>query len=256
MSPAVAPVADPDFTWPAGVRCAASLTFDDGRRSQVEEGVPLFDRYGVRATFYVSMGNVRPVLAEWQRAADGGHELGGHTLTHPCSANFGFSSCPSTTLEGMTLADMEAQLIESNRQIEELFGVRPVSFAYPCGQKFVGRGEGLHSYVPLVARHYLTGRGWRDEYFNAPDRCDLAQLSGVEFDGSDFEQVRAQIEDAARTGNWLVLAGHDISSDVRRQVTMTATLEALCRYCQDPANGIWIDTVGAIGTYIRKTRGF
>ena len=107
-----------------------------------------------------------------------------------------------------------------------------------------------------MARHYLTGRGWRDEYFNAPDRCDLAQLAGVEFDGLDFAQVRPQIDEAARTGNWLVLAGHDIGTDARRQMTKVPTLEAICSYCRDPANGVWIDTVGAIGAYIRQTRGF
>ena len=256
MSPAVAPVEKPAFAWPSGIRGALSLTFDDSRPSQVDKGVPLLDRFGVRATFYVMPAVVAERQADWRRAVAAGHEAGGHTITHPCTCNFGFSSSRSASLEEMTMATMEAELIESNKQIEKLVGVRPVSFAYPCGQKFVGRGTELKSYVPLVARHYLTGRGWLDEYFNAPDRCDLAQLAGVEFDRSDFDQVRPQIEQAARTGNWLVLAGHDIGAESRPQMTKTATLEAICAYCRDPANGIWIDTVGAIGAYIRKTRGF
>jgi peptidoglycan/xylan/chitin deacetylase (PgdA/CDA1 family) len=256
MSPAVAPVAQPAFAWPSGVRGALSLTFDDGRPSQIDHGMPLFDRFGVRATFYLSLGALAQRAEDWRRAVAGGHEAGGHTLTHPCSCNFSFSGGRSPALEDMTLEQMEAQILESNARIEALVGVRPVSFAYPCGQKFVGRGERLQSYVPLVARHYLTGRGWGDEYFNAPDRCDLAQLAGVEFDGMDFEHVLPQIEEAARTGNWLVLAGHDIGTDARRQMTKVPTLEAICAYCRDPANGIWIDTVGAIGAYIRQSRGF
>ena len=233
-----------------------SLTFDDSRPSQLENGVPLFDRFGVHATFYVMPSGVSLRADAWRRAAASGHELGGHTLTHPCTCNFGFMASRATCLEEMTLAQIEAEIVESNAQIEKLVGVRPVSFAYPCGQKFVGRGERIQSYVPLVARHYATGRGWRDEYFNAPDRCDLAQLAGVEFDGLAFEQVRPQIEEAGRTGNWLVLAGHDIGSADRPQVTDVATLEAICAYGRDPANGIWLDTVGAIGAYVRKSRGF
>lgn len=256
MSPALAPVRKPAFAWPSGVRGAVSLTFDDSRPSQVELGVPLFDRYGVRATFYVMPEAVRERQDAWRRAVASGHETGGHTMTHPCTCNFSFSASTPSCLEDMTRETMEAELLESNAQIEELVGVRPVSFAYPCGQKFVGRGEQLRSYVPLIARHYLTGRGWRDEYFNAPDRCDLAQLAGIEFDGCDFEQIRPQIDDATKTGNWLVLAGHDVGTDVRRQMTKVATLEAICAYCRDPANGVWIDTVGAIGAYIRKSRGF
>lgn len=255
MSPAVAPVAKPEFVWPAGIRGAVSLTFDDGRTSQADNGVPLFDRFGVRATFYVTPSRVPQRLDVWRRAAAAGHEVAAHTLTHPCTGNFGFTGARGPTLETMTLEQMEAEILESNAQIEQLVGVPPVSFAYPCGQKFVGRGESLKSYVPLIARHYLTGRGWRDEYFNAPDRCDLAQLAGIEFDGVDFEDVRPQIDEAARTGNWLVLAGHDITEAGGRQTTKTATLEAICRYCTDSANGIWIDTVGAIGAFIRKARG-
>ncbi len=252
MSPAVAPVPKPAFAWPSGVRGAVSLTFDDARPTQIEAGVPLFDRFGVRATFYVMPGAVRERRKAWKKAAATGHELAGHSMTHTCSGNFSF--CSSHSLEEMTLAEMEAEFVESNRQIEELVGVKPVSFAYPCGQKFVGRGKKLKSYVPLVAKHYLTGRGWRDEYFNAPDRCDLAQLAGIEFDGADFEQVRPQIDEAAQTGNWLVLAGHDIGTDPRRQMTLVPTLEAICAYCKDPASGVWLDTVGVIGAYVKKAR--
>ena len=255
MSPAVAPVAQPAFAWPSGIRGAVSLTFDDGRASQLDHGVPLFARFGAHATFYVTPASVARRADDWRRAVVAGHELGGHTVTHPCTCNFGFARAPAPTLEAMTLAQMEAELVDSNAQIERFVGRRPVSFAYPCGQKFVGRGPGVQSYVPLVARLYLTGRGWRDEYFNAPDRCDLAQLAGIECDRLEFADVQAQLDTAAETGNWLVLAGHDIGPDMRNQMTRTATLEAICRYCQEPTRGIWLDTVGAIGAYVRQARG-
>ena len=255
MSPAVGAIAKLSFAWPAGYRGAVSLTFDDSRPSQLDHGVPLFDRYGARATFYVVPRAVAQRQADWRRAAQTGHECAGHTISHPCSCNFSFMADQPFALERMTLEKMEAELVDSNAQIEQLVGVKPVSFAYPCGQKYVGRGEQLQSYVPLVARHYLTGRGWRDEYYNAPDRCDLAQLAGVEFDGADFPDLLPQLQEAAQTGNWLIFAGHDIGPEGRRQQTKTATLEAICKYCQDPANGLWLDTVGNIGAYVKKTRG-
>jgi peptidoglycan/xylan/chitin deacetylase (PgdA/CDA1 family) len=255
MSPAVGPAPRSTFIWPEGIRGALSLTFDDSRPSQVETGVPLFDRYGVRATFYVMPHAIEQRAAAWRSAAATGHELGAHTMTHPCSMNFSFMRARRGCLEEMTLDALETELKESNERITAVAGVAPVSFAYPCGQKFVGRGENLKSYVPLVAHHYLTGRGWRDEYYNAPDICDLAQLAGVEFDGADFDQIRPQIDTAADTGNWLVLAGHDIGPETRSQMTKTSTLEAICAYCRDPANGIWIDTVGTIGAWVHKHRG-
>jgi len=33
---------------------------------------------------------------------------------------------------------------------------------------------------------------------------------------------------------------------------LAGELEKLCRYAKDPANGIWVDTVAAIGGYVRK----
>ncbi len=54
-------------------------------------------------------------------------------------------------------------------------------------------------------------------------------------------------------GGWLVLAGHEINDD-GRQTTRMATLRALCEYAQDPANGIWLDTVEAVTRHIHKQR--
>ncbi len=254
MDAGTAPPGKPAFSWPEGKRFAISLTFDDARPSQLDYGIPLFDRLGVHATFYLTLAAVDWRLDDWRKAIAAGHEGGGHTMTHPCSINFGFTTNRRSMLEEMTLDEMEAELLESNAGIRERLGVTPRGFAYPCGQKFVGRGEQLRSYVPLVARHYLTGRGWRDEYLNRPDRCDLAQLSGIAFDDTAFDSVRSRLDKARNQGAWLVFAGHDIGPTGGAQTTTLATLESLCRYALDPANGAWIDTVGTIGAYIQRMR--
>jgi peptidoglycan/xylan/chitin deacetylase (PgdA/CDA1 family) len=41
------------FSWPEGKRAAVSLSFDDARLSQIDTGLALFRRLGVKATFYV-----------------------------------------------------------------------------------------------------------------------------------------------------------------------------------------------------------
>jgi peptidoglycan/xylan/chitin deacetylase (PgdA/CDA1 family) len=241
-----------DFRWPEGKRAAISLTFDDARDTQITNGIPLFDKYGVKATFYVSLNRLEQEVDAWKAAAANGHEIGNHTMTHPCSGNFSFID-DSRALEGYTLDRMRAELVESNATIERLLDVTPVSFAYPCGQKYVGRGTNLKSYVPLVAEHFLSGRGWMDEWANDPAYCDMAQLMAMELDGKTFEQVKELIDRRLTDGGWLVLAGHEISDD-GRQTTQMATLRALCEYAQDPANGLWLDTVEAVTRHIRKQR--
>ena len=239
------------FSWPEGKHGAISVTFDDARFSQIDNGLPILDTYGAKATFYVSINSMEKRLDDWKKAVANGHEIGNHSLTHPCSGNFSFAR--ERALENYTLNMMHYELEESNLIIERLLNVKPVSFAYPCGQKFVGRGINVRSYAPVVAENFLTGRGWMDEWSNDPAFCDMAQLMGVELDGKDFEQVKQWIDKTTANGGWLVFCGHDIGEG-GRQTTRSSTLKALCEYAQDPANGLWLDTVETIANYIVKQR--
>jgi len=239
------------FSWPKGKHGAISVTFDDARFSQIDNGLPILDEYGAKATFYVSINSLEKRLDAWKKAVANGHEIGNHTLTHPCSGNFSFAR--ERALENYTLDNMRNELEESNIIIERLLNVRPVSFAYPCGQKFVGRGQNVKSYAPIVAEKFLAGRGWMDEWSNDPTFCDMAQLMGVELDGKDFEQVKQWIDKTTANGGWLVFCGHEIGEG-GRQTTLSSTLKALCEYAQDPANGLWLDTVQTVASYIGKQR--
>ena len=244
-------VKKPSF-WPEGKRVAVSLSFDDARTSQIDVGVPLLDRYRVKATFYVNPPRMQSRLDGWKKAAANGHEIGSHSNSHPCTVNYPFSA--NNALENYTLATMEKELDSSTAELKRVLGVNPVTFAYPCGQKFIGRGAGVKSYVPLVAARFLAGRGFRDEGPNDPVRCDLAQILGMESDGLTFEQMKSIVSEAAGHGGWLVFAGHEIGG-IGHQTTNASALEEFLRYARDPANGVWIDTVQAVGKYVLAHRG-
>jgi len=156
-------------------------------------------------------------------------------------------------LEDYTLEKMSQQLDDSNAVIQQRLGVRAVTFAYPCGQKFVGRGPEMKSYVPLIGQKFMVGRGYMDEYYNDPVFCDLAQASGTAFDDTDYIDMVKHINKAAEQGGWVIFVGHDIGHKAF-QVTDTIALAALCRYMRDPANGVWVDTVKNIGEYVVKQR--
>lgn len=239
------------FNWPAGKRVALSLSFDDARASQVEGGTALLDKYNVKATFYVVPSSVEKKLDGWKKAVASGHEIANHSLNHPCSGNFAWSR--GKALEDYTLERMRQELVEGNRRLKELLGVTAESFAYPCGQTFVGRGVDTRSYVPLAASLFVTARGWLDEAPNDPAYVDFAQLTGIESDGKDFAQILPIIEEARKTGLWVVLAGHEMKSD-GAQTTRLAMLEKLCTYANDPANGVWIAPVATVAKYVSAQR--
>ena len=239
------------FSWPEGKKVALSLTFDDGRPSQVDAGTALLDAYGAKATFYVVPDAVRQRLDGWKKAVATGHEIGNHSLNHPCTGNFAWAR--SKALEEYTLKKMRLELLEANKQLKDLLGVQPEVFAYPCGQKFVGRGRETKSYVPVVAELFRSGRGWLDEGPNDPTFLDPAQLTGMEMDGKEFEEILPLLENAKKTGQWVVLAGHEMGES-GRQTTRLSMLKKLLEYAQDPANGIWIAPVGTVVKYVEEKR--
>ena len=75
-----------------------SITFDDGFRGAAETAMPILDRHGLAATFYVVTGWVEPMRAPvsdpfnahrshgdwafWQEVVTHGHEVGSHGFSH------------------------------------------------------------------------------------------------------------------------------------------------------------------------------
>jgi peptidoglycan/xylan/chitin deacetylase (PgdA/CDA1 family) len=239
------------FSWPEGKQMAISLSFDDARESQVIVGTKLLDQYNIKATFYVNPAGVEKQLEGWRQAVASGHEIGNHTMTHPCTGNFSWSR--NNALEDHTLKSIKKEIEACNNRIEELLQVKAEVFAYPCGQTFIGRGTKTKSYVPLVAKLFVSGRGWLDEAPNDPAYCNFAQLTGVEMDGKSFDQILSLIENARKNGQWLVLAGHEMGNS-GAQVTLLSMLKQLAEYAQNPKNGIWIAPVGTVSKYLQSQK--
>ena len=240
------------FEWPEGKKAALSLSFDDARLSNVDVGIPLFRKHDVQVTFYVVPNGMQNRIAEWKQAVADGHEIGNHTLVHPCSGNFPWAK--DKALENYTLAGMRNELTAASQQIEDILGIKPSTFAYSCGQTFVGRGRNTRSYVPIIAELFQAGRGWLDEASNDPMFADLAQLQGVEMDGKEFTtEIKPMIDEAIESGRWLLLAGHEIGEG-GFQTTRVDMLEQLIAYAKHPDNGIWLAPVSTIAAYVREHR--
>jgi len=69
--------------WPDGQRAAVSLTYDDGLDSQLDHVAPALDRFGFKATFFLTCENMEERVRGWEALAGRGHEIGDHTFHHP-----------------------------------------------------------------------------------------------------------------------------------------------------------------------------
>lgn len=245
------PTAQQNFAWPEGQRGALSLTFDDARLSQVDIGMAALERLNTKATFYVQPANVEKRLDGWKKMAAAGHEIANHTIVHPCSGNFPWAR--NKALEDYSLQKMNDELVEANRQLKTLLGVTPVSYAYTCGQTFVGRGLDARSYIPVVASLFLTGRSAYDETPNDPLFCDFAQLASFDMDAKSFDQLLPILEQTKKQGGWLILMGHEMNKD-GNQTTRLETLEKLVAYANAPENKLWNAPVATIAKHIQQKR--
>lgn len=190
------------------------------------DGRHILEDHGLRATFYVLPSGLAAAPDRWRSVARSGHEIGNHSRTHPCSANFDFAR--ANALEDKTTGDIAADVDAATALIQDLVGVRPRTFAYPCGQAFTGRGRHRQSYVPVIAERFLAGRGYGAEVGNAPDRCDLAHLDAYTIDGLDAGQLWSLVSAGMARGEWVILAGHDVGED-GPQTVCARELDAFCR---------------------------
>ena len=74
------------------------LTYDDALESQLYVAIPQLDSLELKATFFLNsikgatevLGIGEPSIPGWKKAAENGHELGNHTLFHPCPEKIGW----------------------------------------------------------------------------------------------------------------------------------------------------------------------
>ncbi len=214
--------------WPEGYEGAVSLTFDDGMRSHLALAVPALARHGLRATFYLNPrgDDWAARMDPWRAVAGVGHELGNHTVTHPCSRAFPWMA-EERALERLTLEDLAADIDLAEERLRALGGPGPRSYAYPCYQDWVGSGTGRRSYVPVVAERFPAAR-IRGETANEPARCDLHHLWSFPVEGCGGAEMIGLCEQAAAEGRWAILTMHGVDEG-GLSVTQGA-LEQLCAH--------------------------
>jgi peptidoglycan/xylan/chitin deacetylase (PgdA/CDA1 family) len=132
----------------------AAITFDDGFKDNRDIVLPLLERHGLKATFFVCTGFVdgkcgipgrhqsyrglEPMSWHDVRAlAAAGMEIGAHTVTHPLLAR-------------LPPSEQEQEMTASKRRLEEEIGRPVVSFALPFGN----RGTYTRQTLALAARHF------------------------------------------------------------------------------------------------------
>ncbi|MCX8488860.1 MAG: polysaccharide deacetylase family protein [Opitutales bacterium] len=221
---------------------AISMTLDDGLRNQDEYAVPLLNKYGIKATFYVIPGLTPETNDEaakkkpgdhggmsWLRLkelAAQGHEIANHTWTH----------IPLTKIKDGQRIDMEpakldAQIGQAYEAIKERIGVAPFTFATPGnGISDVVRAAG-HKYHPVIREHCERFGAW------PPTSKDFTAT-----------QANAMVDRYIRKGDALVWMMHAVTEGYNA-FSGPDVLEDHLKYLRSKEGVLWIDTFARVSRY-------
>jgi oligosaccharide reducing-end xylanase len=212
-------------TWRGFRASAISYTFDDNSPNQFSVAQPMFDARGFKATFFCIVGNLSAY--QWtmiEGASTKGHEIGGHTLTHP---------------DLTKLADDRVAAEESGSRnlIESHTGKKCVSLAYPfC----------------TVPKRTVTS-----EYYPFARSCNGSLVPSTPADflsigAMDPIDMNTASDNAASSGSWLVWLIHGIDNDPACCPISSSALRTNLDYVVTHTNKWWIDTFGNVCRYIQE----
>ncbi len=223
--------------WPGFRSAAVSFTFDDGCRNQFEKAVPLFNEFGYHLTLYTVTRSAGMGLPDWkklQEAADAGHEIGAHTLTHTSFAEL------NDSLQTLELRDCRGD-IESN-----LRGVRCLTMAYP----FCVTGN-----KSLVAQYYLAARICSGSIESRSPRDWTAVSSIICGDLGSVKTAQdfiSRYNAAVKQKGWCVFLLHGVDNDGGWSPISSAVLRSTLEYLKEHDAELWTASFSEVVRYIKE----
>lgn len=222
---------------------AVSLTYDDSLQSQIDNAGPDLARYRLAGTFFVEDVGGDP--APWQALRAQGHEIGSHTMKHPCPRINTWVK-PGLASEDYDLPRMTAELDDSVALLRSLGQSGPLSFAYPCGVTTVG--DQHESYISAVKARFAAARGVSSTV--APRSVDLSMTPGIFMNTSGSALVGRVSAAAARPGGgWVIFGFHGVGGD-HLSVTRDAHAELLA-YLDAHRSAVWTAPFGTVAACLR-----
>jgi peptidoglycan-N-acetylglucosamine deacetylase len=244
------------FNWPDSCTCAVSLTYDDGLAVHREYAAPALDQRGLQATFYALItGDLLNNFDEWRKLAEQGHELGNHTLFHPCRRDHaamhpwlddGFdlrTYTPYRFLQELRVANLFLQLLD---------GKNVRSYGATCCDMYIGAGPTRHSIEQMLRTEptFIAARGPQtDRSTPISTSLNLMNIGHAGADGHTFEHLRSQIETTQRDGAWLVFHIHGVGPETNERFISRDVHEKLLDFLASKST-VWVQPFIRVASYV------
>ncbi|MFZ6026190.1 MAG: polysaccharide deacetylase family protein [Chloroflexota bacterium] len=232
------------FCWPQGQKCAISLSYDDALPVHYEYVGPSLTAAGLRATFNMLI-NSDPLQNpdRWRRFAASGHELGNHTLFHPCQRTVGREWVdPEYDLCTYTPKRLRTELQIANLILYLLDGKQERTYANTCCDTSFGCGEQGTSMDSLLAELFLAARGpCNGKVADVKNGINLMQVGSFGADSCflDFKGIQTIVEEAAAIGGWAVFLIHGVGKGTHDMYMETSIHEQLVAWLAAHRADVW-----------------
>jgi peptidoglycan/xylan/chitin deacetylase (PgdA/CDA1 family) len=233
-----------------GKQCAVVLTYDDALNVHLDNAIPLLDSLGLKGTFYLTGSS--PVLKnrmdEWRKAASNGHELGNHTLFHPCNGQLPGREWVNKDhdLSNYSLGQIMDEINMENVLLQAVDGKKARTFAYTCGDMNAGNV----SFKDEVAKVFVGARGVSSGMHKIND-IDLSNIDSYVINGDSGDKLVELVKKAMETNSLIVFLFHGVGGEHNLNVSLPAHSQLLY-FLKENENKIWITTLVDAASHIKE----
>jgi len=242
------------FSWPEGIQCAVCLTYDDGLDSHLDTAIPELNKYNFKGTFYVTGKSdcLARRIEDWRMIAKNGHELGNHTLFHPClKVKEGRNTYEWVNEEfDLNIYSIDRMLLElklASTLLEAIDGKKQRSYGYTCSDHEAGGISFSEMLKPMFSCARSDG-----EIPTSIEDVDIYLAPSWPCRGATGEQLIEYIKEARSKGTIATLMFHGIGGD--HIITSKEAHAKLLEYLDCNRDTYWVVPFAEAMGYIRDNR--
>lgn len=234
-----------------GKKCAVVITYDDAIDQHLDNAIPVLDSLGLKATFYVTAfsQSMQARFNDWKKLATKGHELGNHTLYHPCIGGPGRTWVkPDYDMRNYTVQRMEDEIRMTSLFLQALDGKTKRTFAFTCGDVKIGDS----SFINAMKNDFVAARAVRNQMHKIQE-IDLLNVDCYMVNGESGTQMIDWVRKAVETNSLLVILFHGVGGGNALNVSVPAHREFL-QYLKKNEKDIWIAPMVDVAEYIKASQ--
>ncbi|MGR3810778.1 sialate O-acetylesterase [Jiulongibacter sp. NS-SX5] len=240
---------EPKKLW-QGRKAAVVLTYDDALNVHLDKAIPALNEYELQGTFYLTAFSEASSkrVKDWKRAASYGHELGNHTLYHPCDARKPGRSwlTEERDLGRYTTQRIVDEVSMTNTFLNALDGKLERTFAYTCGDTETREG----SFVDAIADDFVALRGVEGQ-LNIIGRTNLKNVYSYGINGESGDELIALVKKAEEENALITFLFHGVGGEHSLNVSEEAHAE-LVKYLGQNKDKVWTTTMLEAAHHVKE----